>query len=79
MGPLRTWTLSGPEHIRQIWLRQRKSVGSLTSPAFVLKAVAINAFADFALAVFPFSFIKDLRLQLHRKVTLGLLMCCGIV
>ncbi|KAL2058661.1 hypothetical protein ABVK25_001391 [Lepraria finkii] len=40
---------------------------------------AINAFGDFALALFPLSFIKDLNLSFHRKVVLGLLMCCGIV
>jgi len=44
-----------------------------------LTSAAINAFGDFALALFPISFIKDLHLPFHRKVILSLLMCCGIV
>ncbi|KAL9589098.1 MAG: hypothetical protein Q9203_002111 [Teloschistes exilis] len=48
-----------------------------TSAAGYALGQSINAFADFALALFPLSFIKDLHLQLHRKIILGLLMCCG--
>lgn len=44
-----------------------------------LTSVAINAFCDFALALFPLSFIKNLNLRFHRKVVLSLLMCCGVV
>jgi len=51
-----------------VWIRLRK-----------LTSAAINAFGDFALALFPISFIKHLQLQFYRKVVLSLLMCCGIV
>lgn len=40
---------------------------------------AINAFGDFALALFPLSFIKDLHLERRKKIVLGWLMCCGVV
>lgn len=40
---------------------------------------AINAFCDFALALFPITFVKDLHLPFHKKLVLGLLMSCGIV
>ena len=39
----------------------------------------INAFCDFALALFPLTFVKDLQLQLRKKVVLGSLMSCGIM
>ena len=44
-----------------------------------LTNIALNTFGDFALALFPISFIKDLHLEFHRKVVLILLMCCGVV
>lgn len=40
---------------------------------------AINAFCDFALALFPITFVKDLHLPFHKKIVLGVLMSCGVV
>ena len=40
---------------------------------------ALNAFGDFALALFPISFIKDLNLPLRRKVMVFCLMSCGVI
>lgn len=40
---------------------------------------AINAIGDFALALFPTLILKDLKLQLRKKITLACLMGFGIV
>ncbi|MCJ1347138.1 hypothetical protein MMC31_005359 [Peltigera leucophlebia] len=40
---------------------------------------AVNAFSDFALALFPVSFIKNLQIRYSSKAVLVVLMCCGVV
>lgn len=40
---------------------------------------AVNAFCDFALAIFPITFLKDLQLQAFKKLVLGCMMSCGIM
>lgn len=40
---------------------------------------AISAFCDFALALFPFTFIRKLHIEVHKRIVLGLLMSCGVV
>lgn len=44
-----------------------------------LKNSAVNAFGDFALALFPISFIKNLQIGYSSKVVLVVLMSCGVV
>ena len=44
-----------------------------------LKDLAVNAFCDFALALFPISFIKNLQIRFSSKVILVVLMSCGVM
>lgn len=61
----------------------KKSFRVNANPLFPLQEAeqysAINAICDFALALFPMTFVKDLHLPIRRKIVLGLLMSCGVV
>jgi len=55
----------------------RRRLASLSSSADI--PAAINAFWDFALALYPLTFIHRLHVGVTKKIVLGLLMSCGVV
>lgn len=79
------WNFSTPGHCQHLKIYRKLSYvhGGQEIDLWIcfwkLTKPAINALCDFALAIFPISFLKKLQLQLHKKIVLSLLMCCGIV
>lgn len=81
LGCSHTWSLSRSEDIliRRICEWRLEPVLFIFGYRLGLKDLAVNAFCDFALALFPISFIKNLQIRFSSKVILVVLMSCGFM
>ncbi|CAF9907891.1 MAG: hypothetical protein HETSPECPRED_007930 [Heterodermia speciosa] len=79
--PSAGYTLGQCQPLKKLW--NPSTPGHCQDPSKYVKFGyangVVNAVSDFALALFPISFIKDLHLRTDKKVILGVLMCCGVV
>lgn len=80
------WDINAPGHCNdpRIFVRLGYANGGKTTlrlfqPFEAEHQSAINAICDFALALFPITFVRDLHLPFRKKITVALLMSCGVV